>query len=86
MSEANEAGDLSSDPMTCSPADGPLVPIDACRSPAANDVCSTCGADALQLAAYDDVFWCPECGTLLGDHGPWVPKRLKDTARHPDGA
>lgn len=46
MSVANDPGDLSPDPMTCSPVDGPLVPIDACRSPAAyaslgDVICST---------------------------------------------
>jgi DNA-directed RNA polymerase subunit RPC12/RpoP len=48
-----------------------------CSTANTKDVCYTCGADALQLAAYDDVFWCPECGTLMGDYGPWIPRRLK---------
>ena len=85
MSEANSKDDLSSGSMSCSSADGPQGPVNALRSSGANDVCSTCGADALQLAAYDDVFWCHACGTLLGDHGPWVPTRLKNTASHYDG-
>lgn len=37
--------------------------------------------DALALAAYDDVFWCQECGTLLGDYGSWVPKRITNAAK-----
>jgi len=63
--------------IDCSAAEGERRPHESSVQPAANSLCVTCGTDALQLAAYDDVFWCPECGTLLGDYGPWVPKRIK---------